>query len=307
MNNRMRLSFGIKTLPQHTTYDEILSVWREADTIPVIEHAWLWDHLLPLRGDPNGPILEGWTLLAALAAQTQRLRLGLMVTNNLNRYPAVLAKIAATTDVIARGRLDFGIGAGPNERMAQEWRAGGHTLDADAYGIPLPATAGESVARLAEVCSIIRRMWSEDAFDFAGRYYNLIGARCAPKPVQRPHPPILIGGWGERKMLRVVAEHADIWNMPDPPHSTVAEFRHKSRVLDEHCAAIGRDPAAIIRSVQTAVQYDEPATTRDLLLELIDAGARHLVLGLPQPYPPDVIHWVADQIVAPVIAQYSGA
>ena len=109
------LSFGIKTAPQHTTYEDMLRVWEEADGIPVIEHAWLFDHFAPIHGDVNGPCLEGWTLLSAYAARTRRLRVGLMVTGNTYRHPAVLAKIAATTDVISGGRLDLGLGAGWNE------------------------------------------------------------------------------------------------------------------------------------------------------------------------------------------------
>src|ERR1700738_1804097 len=129
----VRLSFGIKTTPANVSYRDIQRVWREADAIPEIEHAWLYDHLLPRVGDPSGPIYEGWTLLAALAAQTQRLRLGLLVTNNRIRLPAVLAKIAATVDVVSNGRLDFGIGVGgvPSKALvAPEY---------DAYGIPIGA------------------------------------------------------------------------------------------------------------------------------------------------------------------------
>src|ERR1700746_2286963 len=104
--------FGIATAPQQVSYDDVLRVWREADTIPQIEHAWLFDHLMPIAGAPNGPVFEGWTLLSALAAQTGRLRLGLLVTSNRFRPPAMLAKIAATVDVVSGGRLEFGIGAG---------------------------------------------------------------------------------------------------------------------------------------------------------------------------------------------------
>ena len=105
-------SFGLMTPPQNVSYADLLRVWREADSIPEIEHAWLFDHLMPIGGDPDGPIFEGWTMLSALAAQTERMRLGLMVTSNRIRPPAILAKIAATVDVVSNGRLDFGIGAG---------------------------------------------------------------------------------------------------------------------------------------------------------------------------------------------------
>lgn len=107
-----RARFGIATAPQQVGYDDVLRVWREADTIPEIEHAWLFDHLMPIAGDPLGPAFEGWTLLSALAAQTERLRLGLLVTSNRFRPPAMLAKIAAGVDVVSRGRLEFGIGVG---------------------------------------------------------------------------------------------------------------------------------------------------------------------------------------------------
>src|SRR3954462_6933004 len=109
-------SFGIMTAPMQVGYDDVLRVWREADAVPEIEHAWLFDHLMPIGGDPNGPILEGWTLLSALAARTQRLRLGLCVTSNRFRPPAMLAKIATTVDIVSGGRLDFGIGAGSRPR-----------------------------------------------------------------------------------------------------------------------------------------------------------------------------------------------
>src|SRR5579871_3279035 len=135
MTTRGRLRFGIKTAPQHTTYDDILRVWLEADGVPEIEHAWLFDHFVPLREPVTGPCLEGWSLLAALAARTERLRLGLMVTGNTYRHPAVLANIGATVDAISHGRLDLGIGAG--------WHENEHRM----YGIPLSAP-GERIRRL---------------------------------------------------------------------------------------------------------------------------------------------------------------
>jgi len=163
MTDRERVSFGIKTTPWNATYDEILEAWRDADAVPAIEHAWLWDHMVPLRGDTAAPLHEGWTLLAALAAQTQRLRLGLMVTSNRLRPPAVLAKMAATTDIISRGRLIFGIGVGGTRVAGQFQDYSGENpavREFQAYGIPL-VTPGEGVAALAESCTIIRRMWTE--------------------------------------------------------------------------------------------------------------------------------------------------
>src|SRR6266567_3176148 len=148
MSSKQSLSFGVKTAPQHTTYKDMLRVWQEADEIPAIEHAWLFDHFIPIFGDINGPCLEGWTLLSAYAALTKRVRLGLMVTGNTYRHPAVLAKMAATVDIISHGRLDFGIGAGWNEQEHQM------------YGIPLYAP-GERIRRLGEACEVIKRLWTE--------------------------------------------------------------------------------------------------------------------------------------------------
>ena len=291
-----RVSFGIKTSQMGLGYQEIQRIWREADQIPVIEHAWLWDHMVPLRGDITGAALEAWTLLAALAAQTTRLRLGVIVTSNRLRSPTLLAKMAATVDIVASGRLEFGIGAG-GSRVAV---ANPAVREFEAYGVPL-VSPGEAVADLAESCTIIRRMWTEDEpFDYHGRSLQLKDAVCEPKPVQKPHPPILIGGAGDR-VLRIVAEHADIWNYPGTPSE---EFLRKNRVLDEHCAAIGRDPGGITRSMQTIVRPDDPgapAATRALLLEMIDAGVTHLVLAAILSGRP--VRWLADEIIEPVLAE----
>ncbi len=290
MATKRPLSFGIKTSPQNTTYEDMLAVWREADAIPVFEHAWLFDHFMPLGNDPTGPCLEGWTLLAAYAAQTERLRVGLMVTGNTYRHPAVLANMGATVDIISRGRLDFGIGAGWNE------------LEHTAYGIPLPRP-GERIARLAEACEVIKLMWTQEAPDFAGKYYQLQGARCEPKPVQKPYPPFMIGGGGEQKTLRVVAQYADLWNFSGGP---VEDFVHKNQVLDEHCAAVGRDPASIQRSVQVRVDSANPASARDTLRGYIEAGATHLVCMLMPPYPADIVRRVASEVAEPLRAEFAG-
>jgi len=282
------ISFGIKTTPLGLTYRQILQLWQEADAAPDIDHAWLWDHLQPMRGDLSVPVLEGWTLLAALAGQTRRLRLGLLVSNNLIRPPAVLAKIAATIDAISGGRLVLGLGAGGN--LGPE---------SAAFGLAEP-TVTERIERLAETCTIVNRLWTEhEPLDFDGRHYQLRNARCEPHPVQLPRPPILIGGVGEQKLLRVAAGHADIWNVPGPPYLTVADFIRKNRVLDEHCAALHRDPAEITRSVQLTADLDHPATTRAYIAELAEAGARHIILSLPGTRASGIIEQVLDQIIEP--------
>jgi alkanesulfonate monooxygenase SsuD/methylene tetrahydromethanopterin reductase-like flavin-dependent oxidoreductase (luciferase family) len=297
------ITFGVKTSQSGIGYDEILRLWREADEIPVFEHAWLWDHLVPLRGDVRGAALEAWTLLAALAGQTSRLRLGVIVTSNRIRPPALLAKMAATVDVIAGGRLDFGIGVG-GALVSDEAVVQGVRREYDAYGVDV-IPVSEAVKALAEACTIVKRMWTEDApFDFDGRCYRLRGTICEPKPIQHPHPPILIGAGGERRALRVVAEHADIWNAPT---RSVEEFRHKSRVLDEHCVAVGRDPDAIVRSVQLLFNASDPAApaaARGTLLELVAAGATHLILAPIPPLPR--AEWLAHEIAQPVLRELDG-
>lgn len=284
----MRLSFGIKTAPQNTTYEEMKRIWLEADRIPAIEHAWLFDHFMPISGEINGPCFEGWSLLSAFAALTSRVRVGLMVTGNTYRHPAVLAKIGATVDVLSGGRLDFGIGAGWNETEHQ------------AYGIPL-YTTGERIRRLGEACEVIQRMWTEKAPTFEGRYYQIKDAYCEPGPLQKPAPPFVIGGSGEKLTLRIVAQYADIWNCvsTDPQH-----FRAKSGILDAHCAAVGRDPQSIQRSVQPTVNPRDIAGTRELVRSLIEVGATHLILTLRAPFPADIVQRVHEEIIQPLQADF---
>jgi alkanesulfonate monooxygenase SsuD/methylene tetrahydromethanopterin reductase-like flavin-dependent oxidoreductase (luciferase family) len=294
----MELSFGIKTSPMRTGYREILDVWAEADGVPEIEHAWVWDHFVPLVGPATDAVHEGWTLLSALAARTSRLRLGVMVTGNAARPPAVLAKMAATVDHISGGRLILGLGVGGTRQP--DGVANPAVQEYEAYGLPLVVPA-VGVGRLAEACAIVRRMWTGEPFDFAGRHYQLTGAVCQPPPVQRPGPPLLIGGWGDRT-LAVVAEHADVWNIPGPPHGTVEHLVERNRRLDECCRAVGRDPRTIVRSTQMIVSYDDPAASRDAIRALVDAGFTMFVLALPTPYPPGVARWATDEVIRPVRA-----
>ncbi|HEY2222550.1 LLM class flavin-dependent oxidoreductase [Actinomycetospora sp.] len=282
-------SFGIATAPQQVDYQDIARVWHEADSVPEIEHAWLFDHLMPIGGDPDGPIFEGWTLLSALAAQTRRLRLGVLVTSNRFRPPAMLAKIATTVDIVSGGRLVLGIGAGsrPSHPLARR--------EYDGHGLPYH-DFGASVAALDEACTMIKRLWTEtEPFDFAGAHVELTGAFGNPKPLQQPHPPILIGGRAAAT-LRVVAKHADLWNIPGGDLDDVVA---RSALLDRYCADIGRDPASITRSIHLPVSYDEPGSTRKAVDEALGAGFTHVTLGLPAPWPVGVAQWVADEIVVP--------
>ena len=291
-----RLSFGIKTTQMGASYEQIRRIWRAADEIEVFEHAWLWDHMVPLRGDIRGAALEAWTLLAALAAQTRRLRLGVLVTSNRLRSPALLAKMAATTDIIAGGRLEFGIGAG-GSRVAGLNPA---VREFEAYGVPL-VSPGAAVTDLADALTLIKQLWTRDEpFDFDGRSIRLRGAVCEPRPVQQPHPPVMIGGQGDR-MLRIIAEHADIWSYPGGPSP---EFARRDAALRAACAAIGRDHAGIARSMQLIVRAGEPeaaAAARATIRAMIESGVSHIVIApiLGDRSP----QWVADEIVEPVLAE----
>jgi alkanesulfonate monooxygenase SsuD/methylene tetrahydromethanopterin reductase-like flavin-dependent oxidoreductase (luciferase family) len=268
-------------------YLDLLRVWQDADTIPAIEHAWLFDHLLPIAGPLEGPIFEGWTLLSALAAATNRLRVGILVTSNRFRPPAMLAKIAATVDVVSDGRLDFGIGAG--SRPSIPWAR----REYEANGLPYHAF-GRAVDALGEACTVVKRLWTEDApFDFNGEHVRLTGALGNPKPVQRPYPPIVIGG-RSTATLRAVAEHADVWNVAS---GDLADMVERNSVLDRLCAEAGRDPASIARSVALPVSYEKPAGTRAAIAEAVDAGFDHVVLIVPAPYRDHAAQWVAEKVI----------
>lgn len=278
------ITFGIKTAPQQTTYEAILQIWRQADQNPAFAHAWLFDHYAPIHGDLDGPCLEGWTTVAALAAETSRIRIGLMVTGNTYRHPAVLASIAATVDIISKGRLDLGIGAGWNE------------YEHESMGIPLYAP-GERIRRLDEACQLLKQLFTQQLTTFEGRYYQLKEARREPKPVQKPHPPLVIGGSGEQLTLRVVAKHANVWNFAG---GSVEQFRHKVSVLKQHCEAVGRDFGAIDLSTQVPVNYDDLSAARDRVKTFIEAGANHFVFTLTYPYPGDIVARLADEVVGAV-------
>jgi F420-dependent oxidoreductase-like protein len=274
------LRWGIKTSQQNTTYEAIVPVWKEADANPVFTHAWLFDHFNPIVGSVDGPCYEGWTMLGALAAQTERLRMGLMVAGNTYRNPAVHAHIAATVDLISNGRLDFGVGAG--------WNVHEH----ESMGIPLYEPA-ERIKRLGEACEIAKLLFTQDVSSFDGAYYQLKDARLEPKPVQKPYPPFVIGGGGEQLTLRVVAKYADIWNHGGVD---VEVFEHKVGVLHRHCETIGRDPNEIELSVQARIDYADIPGSLAVLQPMIEAGATHFILMCSYPYPDGIVATLAEEI-----------
>jgi F420-dependent oxidoreductase-like protein len=256
------LRFGLKLSGQGTTVDELREVWRIADAAG-FDHCWNFDHFAALGGDPELDVFEAWTILAAMAEATARVRIGCMVTGNTYRHPGVLAKMAVTVDHLSGGRLEFGIGAA--------WAELEHTMLDLEFG-----TVGQRIARLDEACRTFKLLWTQERSDFDGRHYRLRNAIANPKPVQQPHPPIWIGGSGERKTLRVVAEHADVWNAPG---GEAAEVARLSSVLDAHCADVGRDPDEIRRSVQFRFEGDAESALRTVE-EYVAVGIRDVIFML---------------------------
>jgi F420-dependent oxidoreductase-like protein len=278
------MRFAIKTAPQNTTWTGMLEMFRAADDIDVFESGWTFDHFYPIFSDSTGPCLEGWTTLTALSQATTRLRLGVLVTGMHYRHPAVLANMAATMDIISGGRLEVGIGAGWNEE------------ESGAYGIAL-GSPKERSDRLEEACQVIVGLLSNDTTNSDGRYYTLTEARCEPKPVQRPHPPICIGGSGERRTLLTAARWAQHWNFVG---GTPEEFSAKRDVLHRHCAAIGRDAAEI--TLSSHVRFDPslgPSATADAAFALAEAGAQLAIIQLPPPHDPKVLESLATALQAP--------
>ena len=231
-------------------YAYLREIFRAADRLGY-DGASLYDLL-------GIPTLECWTTLSALASETERIRLIPMVLANLYRHPGTLAKMAATLDVISEGRLVLGIGAGGGEG------------DHKAYGLPYPSTR-ERVAMMGEAVEMIRLLWSGERVSFEGDYYRLTNALCDPAPVQRPGPPILIGGSGERHLLRAAAQYADITNMR--ADMSIGELEAKRSVLDSHCAAVGREPSeiALSHNAHVFIGEDEAAVER----VLSEHAARH--------------------------------
>ena len=197
-----------------------------------LDGLWRSDHFFSLMGQPKRPALECWTSLTALAQHTQRIRFGPLVSPMTFRHPALLARMAAAVDLLSNGRLVLGVGAGWNE------------AEHEAFGISLPPLK-ERFDRFEEGIAVIKALWTGGPVDLDGRYYPLRGAAAYPRPLQKPAPPLLIGGDGEVRLLRIVAREADEWNSHAPGPEV---YRVKRAKLEEHCRAVGRDPATIRRS-----------------------------------------------------------
>ena len=282
MSNATGLGFGLCT-DQNLTWDQTTERWRYFEELG-FDSLWDCDHFQqPSR--PTGPYFEGWTLLAALAAQTSTVRIGVLVSCNTFRHPSLLAKQAATVDHISHGRLELGLGAG--------WFVPEH----EAFGIEFPETA-ELVARFREAVELTDLLLRQDVTTYAGEFYQVNEAPFRPAPIQKPRPPLTLGAHRSR-MLRIVAEHADRWNS----HGTVAEIKERNLILDEHCAAIDRDPASIIRSLYgwAALMPADPWESLDAFHEVIGqyrgVGITEFIIDAPGPEQFSMLERIAAEAI----------
>ncbi len=304
-----KIRFGV-TLPQHQ------ASWEEARSIAMLCEAvgfdslWAVDHLFSIP-NPEDSLLEGWTEITAIAALTDRIQIGHLVLCMNYRHPALLAKMAATLDQISGGRFILGTGCG--------W----HAEEAQAYGIPFPPVRTR-LAQLDEGLSLIKSMWQEAPAEYFGEQFQIENAYCLPTPLQKPHPPILVGGGGEKVLLRIVATHAQIWNNLgiDQPH-----LARKTGILQGHCDSLGRDFQEIEISQQTtaaigATEAEAREAKEKILADLpflgggedwiiagtaeqciervqktVDAGARTLLLNFGRNPSPETLQMFAETVI----------
>ena len=222
---------------------------------------WVMDHFhqIPFVGKPEEPMLESWTTISVLAGITTKIKLGTLMTGIIYRHPSILAKIGATLDVLSKGRLFMGIGAAWNEE------------ESSAYGIPFPS-AKERLLRLEEAIQIIRKMWTEEpSASFDGQYYQIKNAFCNPKPIQKPSPPIMVGGSGERQTLRIVAKYADACNL----FGSAETVKRKLSILKEHCRSVGRDYDSILKTKLGVVVIDDDK-------EMARKRLQQIIKGIPE-------------------------
>ena len=304
-----RLRFGIQLQAQRTTWADYAAAVAAVEDLG-FDAVWTFDHMLPFSGPDDGACFETWTTLAAMASQTSRLRIGALVNGVLYRDPATLAKSATMVDLISGGRLDVTLGAAWAER---EFRA---------YGLPFPPVA-ERMARLDEALTIVKLLWTQPRTTFEGRYYQIHDAPCEPKPIQQPHPPILIGGGGGRT-IRITARHADAWNGIGSP----AYCAGRIALLRQACAEIGRDPAEIELTVhptmaiaRTHTEAEEraraiaashennleeerdgwllgtPDEIRGQVRRYIDVGITQWMIAMGAPFDLDALKLFADDVM----------
>ena len=279
---------GLKYAPMGTTPDRMREVWKAADDAG-FDHLWIMDHLMPLvrsatgwyQFEPTDPVFEAWTTLAAMAEVVKRIRIGVNVTGNLYRNPSLLAKTAATVDLFSGGRLEFGVGA--------SWAE----FEFTSLGIPFPPVR-ERMDRLAEACEVLKLLWTREVSDFDGRHYQLKGAISEPKPVQKPYPPFWIGGSGEKRLLRIAAQHADVWNIVGAPPDEASRL---SKVLDAHCEEVGRDPNEIRRSIGVPFRPEDPDRTLRDAEALVERGFTEFLITVKGDDAPRQVDAAAERLL----------
>ena len=277
------MRFGIKTVPEHTSWGDMLDVWRAADEIELFETAWNFDHFYPIIGDGDGPCLEAWVTLSALAQATSRIRIGCMVNGVPYRHPALVANMAASLDIVSGGRLELGLGAGWNEQ------------ETEAYGIDL-LPIGQRMDRFEEAVEVVDSLLSNEFTTFRGKYFQLEQARCEPKGPQQPRPPIVIGGAGEKRTLRIAARFAQHWNIS---FVTPDQFIKKNEILLTHCESVGRDSSLITRSVHIISGADQdPVEVADEAAALFAAGVDKVIFMLSTPYRAERVTALAKSLEA---------
>jgi F420-dependent oxidoreductase-like protein len=256
------MRFGIDIAQQRLEWDELVRRVRLAEEVG-FDGAWGFDHFKPMYGTEPGPCFEGMTTLAGLAAATSRIRLGLLVTGVTYRHPSMLTAEAVTIDHVSHGRLELALGAAWFEEEHRE------------LGIEFPPT-GERIDRLDEALQVITLLTSRERVSFEGRHYRLDGARLLPVPVQRPHPPLWVGGRGEKRMMPLIARRADAWHA----YGSLQDMQRLSALLDRLAEEAGRDPASILRSTSLSLSGDLGEVQRTAE-QWRDAGFDYLVCGWP--------------------------
>jgi F420-dependent oxidoreductase-like protein len=302
--------FGIQVPNQNASWEEIRDAFQAAEALG-FHSAWVFDHFMPIYGSEDGDTLDGWTLLAALAAETSRIRIGVLVTGNTYRNPALLAKMATTVDHVSGGRLILGIGAG--------WFERDHTAYGFHYG-----TDRERAERLAEALQVITKLWHEDHPSFHGKYYTLDHAPYAPKNVQRPGPPIVVGGKGKKWIVPLVGRYADGWNAVTGV--TPDGVRARRAIIAAECAKVGRTPcptdvsvllplvtitkiplagplvrlgarAIVGKETARSVIADSPEAIKDKIRAYADAGVNEVIFSIRAPVDRGLLQTIADDIM----------
>jgi F420-dependent oxidoreductase-like protein len=307
------LRFGVQTGQQMGDWPQMLDLWRKADAWDY-DSLWNFDHFYGVPGPPDQPCLEGWTSLAALAQATTRARVGMLVGGNTYRHPCLVAKMAATVDHISGGRLILGLGAG--------WFEPEHR----SFGIEFKTPRGR-VEALDEACQIVRGMFTRERTTLRGKHYTVSEAIGHPRPLQRPHPPLMIGGTGKHMLLRIVARHADLWNAS----GSAERMRSLIDVIRRHGDGIGRDTDQIEKTVLMPLCYRAPAARQEFMCGVIAAlrkttpeaaraqlligdkqecldtveryvvaGVTHFILGVTVPYVVDEVQAFAEEVIPAV-------